>query len=111
MLRLALWAAALALPPVSAQALRKSGWTASAPAQAERFQPRVVARADTEESEITLSPDGSELFWGVSRQWFPMSRMSEIWTARRQGSGWAAQRAPFSIGYSDGDPFVAYDGR
>jgi Tol biopolymer transport system component len=97
--------------PVTAHALQKSGWTASAPAKAEKFQPRVVAKAETEESEITLSPDASEFFWGVSRQWFPMSRISEIWTARRKGSGWAAQRAPFSVGFSDGDPFVSHDGK
>jgi Tol biopolymer transport system component len=60
---------------------------------------------------MTLVPDGSAIFWGVSRQWFPMSRVSEIWTARRKGNGWAAERAPFSLGYSDGDPFVSYDGQ
>jgi hypothetical protein len=105
-----MWGAALFLLPVSAQALQKTGWTASAPQQAEKFQPRVVARADSEESEIAFSPDASELFWGVSRRWFPMSRVSEIWTAKRKGKGWASQRAPFSVGYSDGDPFVSYDG-
>jgi Tol biopolymer transport system component len=96
---------------LSAQAVRRSGWTASAPAVAARFQPGIVARADTEESMLTVSPDGSEIFWGVSREWFPMSRVSEIWTARRTGKGWKASRAAFSTGYSDGDPFVSHDGK
>jgi hypothetical protein len=86
-------------------------WTASAPMTAQRFEPETVARADTEESMLTISPDMSEIYWGVSRFWFPMTRVSEIWTARRQGNGWGkAKRAPFSIGFSDGDPFVSYDG-
>ncbi len=87
-------------------------WTSRAPAQATRFEPQVVARSDTEESVMTVSPDGSEIFWGVSERWFPMSRISAVWTARRQAGGWAArQRASFSKGYSDGDPFISYDGR
>ena len=60
---------------------------------------------------LTVSPDGSEIFWGVSREWFPMSRVSEIWTAKRTAKGWRAKRASFSTGYSDGDPFVSYDGK
>jgi hypothetical protein len=41
-----------------------------------------------------------------------MSRVSEIWTARRRAEGWTAgERAPFSTGFSDGDPFVSPDGR
>lgn len=68
--------------------------------------------ADTEESMLNVGSGGAEIFWGVSRVWFPMSRVSEIWTARREGQGWgAAGRAPFSFGYSDGDPFVAADGQ
>jgi Tol biopolymer transport system component len=107
----AIWLSLLALAPVSAHAWQTPGWTGSAPERAEKFQPRIVARPDTEESVVTLSPDGSELFWGVSRQWFPMSRVSEIWTARRSGSTWKGERAAFSIGYSDGDPFVSHDGK
>jgi Tol biopolymer transport system component len=87
-------------------------WTASAPARPEKFEPTVVARADTEESMLSVSPDGSQIFWGVSEVWFPMSRVSEIWTARRTAAGWEArERASFSFGYSDGDPFVSPDGR
>ncbi|HYD12151.1 MAG TPA: hypothetical protein VEC11_04835 [Allosphingosinicella sp.] len=87
-------------------------WTASAPARPEKFAPEVVARGDTEESMLSVSPDGSQLFWGVSRVWFPMSRVSEIWTARRTVNGWEGrERASFSFGYSDGDPFVSPDGR
>jgi Tol biopolymer transport system component len=72
----------------------------------------VVARADTEESMLSVSPDGSQIFWGVSEVWFPMSRVSQIWTARRTARGWGpGRRASFSFGYSDGDPFVSPDGR
>jgi Tol biopolymer transport system component len=76
-----------------------------------KFEPEIVAKATTEESMMTLSPDASHIFWGVSREWFPLSRVSEIWTARRTGSAWQAQRAEFSTGYSDGDPFVSHDGK
>lgn len=87
-------------------------WTVAAPAAAERFEPAIVARGDTEESMLTVGPGGQEIFWGVSRVWFPMSRVSEIWTARRLGGGWSQpERAPFSFGYSDGDPFVSADGQ
>lgn len=87
-------------------------WTAQAPAAAERFEPSVVARPDTEESMLTAVASGNEIYWGVSRAWFPMSRVSEIWTARRTPQGWSAgERAPFSFGYSDGDPFVSPDGK
>lgn len=86
-------------------------WTVLAPVVAAKFQPGIVAKSDTEESMLTLSPDASEIFWGVSREWFPMSRVSEIWTAKRRGSVWQARRAPFSTGYSDGDPFVSHDGK
>ena len=96
---------------LSAQSARIPQWTASAPAVAAKFQPRTVAKSDTEESMMTLTPDSSEIFWGVSREWFPMSRVSEIWTARRSGAGWKAKRADFSTGYSDGDPFVTHDGK
>jgi Tol biopolymer transport system component len=96
---------------LSAQAVRTSSWTASAPAIAAKFQPGKIARRDTEESMMTLSPDASEIFWGVSREWFPMSRVSEIWTARRTGATWKTKRADFSTGYSDGDPFVSHDGK
>lgn len=104
-------AAAISASALSAQAIRTGGWTASAPAAVAKFEPFVVARADTEESMMTLSPDSSQIFWGVSREWFPMSRVSEIWTARRRGAGWKAERAAFSTGYSDGDPFVTHDGK
>lgn len=96
---------------VSAHAAAGPNWTAFAPASAAKFQPGTVARADTEESMMTVSPDGSEIFWGVSREWFPLSRVSEIWTARRNGQGWTSGRAGFSTGYSDGDPFVSHDGK
>jgi Tol biopolymer transport system component len=86
-------------------------WTAAAPPVATKFQPGIVAKTDTEESMMTLSPDALEVFWGVSREWFPMSRVSEIWTARRQGTRWLAKRADFSTGFSDGDPFVSHDGK
>lgn len=87
-------------------------WTAAAPAKAMRFAPGIVARADTEESMVTVSPDGTEIFWGVSEMWFPLSRVSEIWTARyRQGRWTGRRRVAFATGYSDGDPFVSYDGR
>jgi Tol biopolymer transport system component len=87
-------------------------WTEAAPAEATRFAPGVVARADTEESMITVSPNGREIFWGVSEMWFPMSRVSEIWTARYRNGKWTRrQRVSFSTGYSDGDPFISYDGR
>ena len=104
--------AALALAiSVSAQTARtSSAWTSSAPAVAAKFQPGAITRVDVEESMMTLSPSGSEIFWGVSREWFPLSRVSEIWTAQRDGAKWRAQRAGFSTGYSDGDPFVSYDG-
>ena len=109
---LVVWAVAtVSASALSAQAIRTSGWTAAAPAVAAKFEPAVVARADTEESMMTLSPDSSQIFWGVSREWFPMSRVSEIWTARRRGATWKAERASFSTGYSDGDPFVSHDGK
>ena len=109
---LALWAAAtISASALSAQALRTPAWTAGAPAVATKFEPAFVARADTEESMMTLSPDSSQIYWGVSREWFPLSRVSEIWTARRRGATWKAERAAFSTGYSDGDPFVSYDGK
>jgi Tol biopolymer transport system component len=95
---------------LSAGAAQAPHWTASAPEVAAKFQPGVVARADTEESMMTLSPDASQLFWGVSREWFPLSRVSEIWTARQSGNGWSAEPADFSTGFSDGDPFVSHDG-
>jgi Tol biopolymer transport system component len=113
-MKAALMACAAALvtsSAVTAQSGRAPAWTAAAPAVATKFQPRVVARPDTEESMMTLSPNASEIFWGVSREWFPMSRVSEIWTARRQGATWKASRAKFSTGYSDGDPFVSHDGK
>lgn len=96
---------------VAAQAVRPKTWTTSAPVVAAKFQPGTVARADTEESMMTLSPDASEIFWGVSREWFPMSRVSEIWAARRSDGAWKAARAEFSTGYSDGDPFLSHDGK
>jgi Tol biopolymer transport system component len=96
---------------LSAQAVRTHKWTATAPAVAAKFQPRTVAKPDTEESMMTLTPDASRIYWGVSREWFPMSRVSEIWTARRTGATWKANRADFSTGYSDGDPFVSHDGK
>ena len=93
-------------------AAQPAAWTAQAPSVAERFEPTVVARPNTEESMLTVGPGGSEIFWGVSRVWFPLSRVSEIWTARRTSQGWSAgERAPFSFGYSDGDPFVSADGQ
>jgi Tol biopolymer transport system component len=96
---------------VAAAQVQAQPWTAAAPSRPERFAPEVVARADTEESMLSVSPDGSQLFWGVSRVWFPMSRVSEIWTARRTATGWEGrERASFSFGYSDGDPFVSPDG-
>jgi Tol biopolymer transport system component len=60
---------------------------------------------------LTLSPDATQIFWGVSREWFPLSRVSEIWTAQRTGATWKANRAEFSTGFSDSDPFVSYDGK
>lgn len=109
---LVLCATTIALPSVlSAQVPLRPSWTSSAPAVAARFQPGLVAKGDTEESMMTLSPDGSEIFWGVSREWFPMSRVSEIWTARRDRSGWKPARATFSTGFSDSDPFVSHDGK
>ncbi len=96
---------------LSAQGSRSSKWTASAPAVAAKFQPGTVARRDTEESMMTLTPDALQIFWGVSREWFPMSRVSEIWTAHRIGGTWKSKRADFSTGYSDGDPFVSHDGK
>jgi Tol biopolymer transport system component len=87
-------------------------WTKAAPAQASRFAPGIVARPDTEESMVTVSPDGSEIFWGVSEMWFPMSRVSEIWTAKYRNGRWRGrQRVSFASGYSDGDPYITYDGR
>src|SRR3712207_3615002 len=101
----------VALCAVAGQAIAQP-WTSTAPARPEKFLPAIVARADTEESMLTMSPDGSELFWGVSEVWFPMSRISEIWTARRTARGWGPpRRARISFGYSDGDPFVSPDGR
>jgi len=89
-----------------------SSWTQAAPAVAAKFERTIVARPDTEESMLTVSPDGTQLFWGVSRLWFPATRVSEIWTAKREGAAWSAPaRAQFSIGFSDGDPFVSYDGK
>lgn len=105
-------AAALCSACVSASPPPAGGWTSLAPATPERFEPALIARGDTEESMLTVGPGGDEIFWGVSRVWFPMSRVSEIWTARRIPGGWSApERAPFSFGYSDGDPFVSPDGR
>ena len=87
-------------------------WTNQAPREAAPFETEVVSRPTTEESVMTVSPDGSEIFWGVSERWFPMSRVSTIWTARRQANGWGPpQRASFSKGFSDGDPFISYDGK
>lgn len=100
-------AAAMASGAASAQS-----WTANAPAQAALFAPGIVARADTEESMVTFSPDGAEAFWGASEMWFPMSRMSEIWTARFANGKWGGRkRVAFASGYSDGDPFISHDGR
>jgi Tol biopolymer transport system component len=104
-------ALAVAASALSAKTAKAPSWTTLAPKDATRFQPLIVARADTEESMLTLSPDGSEIFWGVSREWFPMSRVSEIWTARRNDTAWKASRASFSTGYSDGDPFLTHDGK
>jgi Tol biopolymer transport system component len=109
---LAMTAAAMLLAGPSVAAGQADSWTARAPAAAERFEPRIVARPDTEESMLTVGPGGNEIYWGVSRAWFPMSRVSEIWTAHRTARGWSAgARAPFSFGFSDGDPFVSPDGR
>jgi Tol biopolymer transport system component len=95
-----------------AQHAPPAGWTGQAPAVAAPFAPGIVARPDTEESMLTVGSNGDEIFWGVSRVWFPMSRVSEIWTARRTPGGWSrGERASFSFGYSDGDPFVSPDGR
>lgn len=102
---------ALSAAAPSAQSAGTSSWTAAAPAAAAKFEPAIVARTDTEESMMTLTPDVSQIFWGVSREWFPLSRVSEIWTARRRGATWKAERAAFSTGYSDGDPFVSHDGK
>ncbi len=107
-----LCAASLATAISLAAGASAQSWTRSAPATAAPFAPGIVARADTEESMITFSPDGSEAFWGVSEAWFPMSRVSEIWTARYRNGKWGGrQRVSFATGYSDGDPFVSYDGR
>jgi Tol biopolymer transport system component len=108
----ALTAAWLLCAASSMAAASSEQWTSRAPAAAEKFEPALVARPDTEESMLTTTAGGQEIFWGVSRAWFPMSRVSEIWTARRIRQGWSAgQRAPFSFGYSDGDPFVSPDGK
>ena len=107
-----LCAASLAAAFAGSAAASAQSWTQAAPAEAARFAPGIVARADTEESMITVSPDGSELFWGVSEMWFPMSRVSEIWTARyRKGKWGGRRRVAFATGYSDGDPFISYDGK
>lgn len=96
----------------SASTQPASEWTAGAPAVPERFEPALVARPDTEETMLTVGPGGNEIFWGVSRLWSPFSRVSTIWTARRTAEGWSAGApAPFSIGYSDDDPFISPDGR
>src|SRR5688572_8203969 len=87
-------------------------WTSRAPNQATPFETEIVSRPNTEESVMTVSPDGSKIFWGVSERWFPMSRVSAIWTASRQANGWGPpHRASFSKGFSDGDPFISYDGK
>ena len=87
-------------------------WTTRAPNQATPFETEIVSRPNTEESVMTVSPDGSEIFWGVSERWFPMSRVSAIWTASRQANGWGPpHRVSFSRGFSDGDPFISYDGK
>ncbi|QNM82265.1 PD40 domain-containing protein [Sphingomonas sabuli] len=85
-------------------------WLADAPREPEKFLPSIVARPDTEESMLTLSSAG-DIYWGVSRKWFPMSRVSEIWTARQVGGEWKSERAAFSAGYSDVDSFVTGDGK
>lgn len=110
--RILLSLAAVAAIGATTRLAAADNWTASAPATANRFEPDLVAREDTEESMLSVSPDGSEIFWGVSRLWFPMTRVSEIWSAKREGGRWgAAARVPFSVGFSDGDPFLSYDGR
>lgn len=86
-------------------------WRAAAPETPRKFEPAVVARPDTEESMLTVDAQGSEIYWAVSRKWFPYSRVAEIWTARRTAKGWRAKRADFSTGYSDVDPFVTPDGK
>jgi Tol biopolymer transport system component len=87
-----------------------SDWTDRAPAAPEKFEPEIVARADTEESMLTTTAGGSEIYWARSEKWFPYSRVATIWTAQRAGDGWEARRAAFSTGYSDVDPFVSPDG-
>lgn len=94
-----------------AQTDAQRAWTSAAPPTPALFAPGVVARTDTEESMLTVAPGGSEVFWGVSRKWFPMSRVSEVWTALQMSGRWRAARAPFSTGFSDADPFVTYSGK
>jgi Tol biopolymer transport system component len=97
---------------VAATQASAQNWTNAAPAAPEKFAPAIVARADTEESMLSVSPDGARIYWGVSEVWFPMSRVAQIWTASRTATGWSnRERASFSFGYSDSDPFVSSDGR
>ena len=111
MFKAALLCAAAIAAAVPIGAASAQPWTRDAPATAQPFAPGIVARPDSEESMVTFSPDGAEAFWGVSEMWFPMSRVSEIWTARYQDGQWSGrQRVSFATGYSDGDPFVSHDG-
>lgn len=103
--------AGLLLAPQSALAGSKPGWTSAAPARAEPFLPGIVSGSTTEESMVTVSPDGDTLFWGASRLWFPVTRVAEVRTSRYADGRWsAAVTAPFSRGFSDSDPFPARDG-
>jgi hypothetical protein len=98
----------LALPALAVAGL---AWTSDAPPRPQPFLPGIVSGASTEESMVNAAPDGHSLFWGASRLWFPVTRVSEIRTAQWGPDGWSAARtAPFSRGFSDADPFPVRDG-
>jgi WD40-like Beta Propeller Repeat len=86
-------------------------WTRTAPVSPEPFLPGIVSGPATEESMVSVAPDGQTLFWGASRLWFPVTRVAEVRTSMLSNGSWSpAQIAPFSSGFSDSDPFPLRDG-
>lgn len=86
--------------------------SASAPRTPEVFAPGFVSLPDQEEYRIAFTPDGRTAFWGVSVDFFPISRQSAIVYSEFRHGRWTEPRvAPFSGVYADIDPFVSPDGR
>ncbi|MCP3097424.1 hypothetical protein LZ198_00900 [Myxococcus sp. K15C18031901] len=86
--------------------------SASAPRTPEVFAPGFVSLPDQEEYRIAFTPDGRTAYWGVSLDFFPISRQSTIVFSEFRDGRWSEPRvAPFSGVHSDIDPFISPDGR